>query len=108
MDYRCPTCRAELGKGRLIDTVVARMEIDCSLCHSRIRLNVHRAEMAVVLGSSAAILALGAVAYWLKSEGWALATFGAVMVASVALPALEKIWLRNWPRYLPAVKTKPD
>ena len=102
MDYRCPTCRADLGKGRLIDTVVTRMETDCSLCRSRIRLNVHRAETVVVLASFAAVMVLGAIAYWLKSEGWALATFGAAMLGSLALPAVEKLWLRRWPRYVPA------
>ncbi len=108
MDYRCPTCRANLGKRRLIDTVVARMEMDCPQCTSRIRLNVHGAEMVIVVFGFGAIAVLGLLAWWTQSHGLALVAFGAAMLGSLALPLLENTWLRNWPRYLPAAARKPD
>jgi DNA-directed RNA polymerase subunit RPC12/RpoP len=107
MDYRCPTCRTDLGRRKLIESVVARMEMDCPKCNSRMRLNIHAAETAIVLLGFGAIAVLGVLAYWLKSESLALATFGSVMLGSVALPLIENTYLRNWRRYLPAATTRP-
>lgn len=75
------------------------MEIDCAHCKSTIRLNVHRAEaMAVFLGFGAFVV-LAALAYWLQSHGLMLLAFGAAMLGALALPLLERTWLRTWPRY---------
>ena len=106
VDYRCPACRANLGKGKLIESVVARMERDCPICNARIRLNVHRVETAIVLFGFGVIAVLGLLAWWTQSHGLALATFGAAMLGSLALPLLENTYLRDWPRYLPAATTR--
>ena len=101
MDHRCPVCRADLGRRRLSQAIVARMEIDCSNCKSRLRLNIHRAETLVVMISFGILVALGLLIYWLRSEALALAALGAALVGSLALPLLERTWLRAWPRYSP-------
>ena len=108
MDYRCPSCRADLGKRKLIDAVVTQMEIDCTHCSRRIRLNIHRVETVVALTGFGSVLALGALAYWLKSDAFILATFAAAMLGSAALPLLERTWLRHWPRYVPATTRDDD
>jgi DNA-directed RNA polymerase subunit RPC12/RpoP len=105
MDYRCPDCGANLGKRKLTQAVVARMEIDCSHCKSVIRLNVHRAEAILVLLDFGAIVVLAAFAYWFQSQSLALAAFGAAMVGALALPVLEQTYLRTWPRYASSVQS---
>jgi DNA-directed RNA polymerase subunit RPC12/RpoP len=99
VDYRCPVCRANLAKRRLSEAVIARMEIDCSRCKSTIRLNVHRAEAMVVLLGFGAFVAIAALAYWLQSHGLMLLAFGTAMASALAIPLLERTWLRAWPRY---------
>jgi hypothetical protein len=99
MDYRCPLCQANLGTRRLSQAVITRMEIDCAHCKAKIRLNVHRAEEAVVLLGFGTIIALAACAYWFQSQALALAAFAAAMAGALALPVLERTWLRTWPRY---------
>jgi hypothetical protein len=100
MDNRCPVCRADLGKRRLSQAIVARMEIDCPRCKSTIRLNLHRAEVVVVMAIFGTIVALAAAAYWFRSPGLTALIVAAAMVGSLALPVLEKTWLRTWPRYV--------
>jgi hypothetical protein len=75
------------------------MEIDCSHCKSRIRLNLHWAEVIVVLLGFGTFVVLAALAYALQSQRLALIAFGAAMVGALALPLLERIFLRSWPRY---------
>jgi hypothetical protein len=104
MDYRCPICRADLGQRRLVHAIVTKMESDCSVCRGRLRMNIHQAEMAVVLVSFVAILVVGVLAYLLQSHGLALLLFGVAMAGAGALPLLENTWLRRWPRYVPAGK----
>lgn len=104
MDYRCPDCGANLGKRKLTQAIVARMETDCSHCKSTLRLNVHRSEAILILVDFGAILVLGALAYGLQSHGLALAAFGAVMLGALALPLLEHTYLRTWPRYASAAR----
>lgn len=104
MDYRCPVCKADLKRRKLSQAVVARMEIDCSHCKSRIRTNVHRAERIVVLAIFGAIIALVALSYWFQSRGLALFAFGSAMAGALALPLIEHTYLRNWPRYELIVK----
>jgi len=100
MDHRCPHCRSDLAARKLSQAVIARMEIDCPYCKRRIRVNLHRAESAIVLGSFAAFAAFAALAYWLPREGLYLAAFAAAMAGAAALPLLERTWLRAWPRYM--------
>lgn len=79
------------------------MEIACSHCKSTIRLNVHRAEEIVVLLSFGTIVVLAASAYWFESQGLVLSAFGAAMAGALALPVIEKTYLRSWPRYVSSV-----
>jgi DNA-directed RNA polymerase subunit RPC12/RpoP len=99
VDYRCPDCGADLGKRRLTQAVVARMEVDCPRCKRSIHLNVHRAEAIAVLLGFGAMIVLGALAYRFQSQAFALAAFGAAMAGALALPLLEHTYLRSWPRY---------
>jgi len=108
MDFRCPVCRVDLGRNRLTQAVVTRMEIDCFHCKRTIRLNVHRSEVIVVLLNFASIVVLGALSYWFQSRGLVLLALGAAMVGALSLPLLGQTYLRNWPRYmLPAPADKP-
>ncbi len=99
MDYRCPLCRTDLGRRKLTQAAVVRMERECSGCRGVIQLNVHRAEEIVVLVGFGAVAALAALAYRLQSADFALAAFGAAMLGALALPLVERTWLRSWPRY---------
>lgn len=101
MDYSCPLCSGSLARRKLTQAIIARMEIDCPHCKRKILLNVHPVEMAVVVVFFFVFLALGLLAYWTKSHGLLLAAFGAAMLGSLALPALERTYLRSWPRYTP-------
>ena len=101
MDYRCPLCGADLGRRRLTQAVVTQMEIECSNCKSAIRLNVHLAEEIVVLLSFGTIVVLAGFAYWFQSQGLVITALGAAMLGALALPLLEKTYLRHWPRYAP-------
>jgi len=99
MDHRCPLCAGSLATRKLSQSIVARMEIDCSHCKSRIRLNLHWAEVVVVLLGFGTFVVLAALAYALHSQGLALIAFGAAMAGALALPLLERTFLRSWPRY---------
>ncbi len=101
MDHRCPLCGASLAKRKLTQAIITRMEIDCSHCSRKILLNIHPVEMLLVVVFFCAFLALGLLAYWTKSHELLLAAFGAAMLGSLALPALERTYLRDWPRYAP-------
>ena len=102
MDYRCPSCRKDLGNRKLVQAIVTRMESDCSFCGSRIRLNVHPLESAIVFSSFGSFVALAALAYSLHSNMLILLALAAGMVGPTALPVLERTYLRNWARYVPA------
>jgi DNA-directed RNA polymerase subunit RPC12/RpoP len=99
MDYRCPDCGADLGRRKLGQAVMVRMEIDCTQCKRSIRLNIHRAEMAVVLVDFGLIVLLGAAAYWTQSRAPVLWALAAAALGASALPLLERTWLRDWPRF---------
>ena len=101
MDYRCPMCSASLAKRKLTQAIITRMEIDCAHCMRKIQLNVHPVEMAVVVVFFVVFLAFGLLAYWTQSHELLLAAFGTAMLGSLALPALERTYLRDWPRYAP-------
>jgi DNA-directed RNA polymerase subunit RPC12/RpoP len=104
MDYRCPLCKADLGHRKLSQAIVARMEMDCTHCKGRIHLNIHRVEMVIVMFNFAAIVVMGGLAYWFQSQGLMLAALGAAMAGVLALPLLERTYLRAWPRYTSTVK----
>lgn len=105
MDYRCPVCRTNLGRRRLSEAVVTRMEIECSHCKSVIRLNIHPAEAVIVLLIFVTIVVSATFGYWLQNRGLMLSAFGTAMVGALALPLLEKIYLRSWPRYASSVQS---
>jgi hypothetical protein len=104
MDFRCPVCGANLAKRRLGQAVFVRMEIECSHCASKIHLNVHRAEEIAVLLGFGSVITLAACAVWLESRGLMLAAFAAAMAGALALPLLERTYLRAWPRYASGVR----
>lgn len=101
MDYRCPVCAANLGRRKLTQAVITQMETECSGCKSEIRLNVHWAEEIVVLLSIGTLVVLAAFAYRFQSQGLVIAALAAAMLGALALPLLEKTYLRTWPRYAP-------
>jgi DNA-directed RNA polymerase subunit RPC12/RpoP len=100
MDYRCPVCRADLGRRKLSHTIVARIAIDCPHCASTLRVNIHPLELAVVLVAFASILALAALAYWYRSQRLVLAVLALAFAAGAASNLLERTYLRSWPRYV--------
>ena len=104
MDYRCPVCGANLGKRKITQAVMVRMEMECSHCKSRIRLNIHRAEEIVVLLIFGTVIALAALAYWFQSQSLVITALGAAMLGALALPLLEQTYLRTWPRYASSVQ----
>ena len=101
MDYRCPFCGKEVRNRKLAQSIVARMEIDCPHCRSRIRLNVHRAEEALVFLVFAALALLAALTVWSRSQSLALVVLAVAALAAAALPVLERTYLRDWLRYAP-------
>ena len=102
MDYRCPACGTDLGKRRLSQSIVAKMSLECTHCHSVIFLNVHRVESIVVMLNFLVIVALALFAYWLHDRTLVLVALFAAMAGAAALPLLERTWLRDWPRYVSA------
>ena len=104
MDYRCPVCGTIQSKSKFGQSIVMRMETECPHCHGILRLNVHPAESFVVVLDFAAIIVLGALAYWFQSGELVLFAAGAAMLGASALPALERTYLRSWPRYASAVQ----
>ncbi len=104
MDHRCPVCSADLKRRKLSQAIVARMEIECSYCKNALQLNIHRLEVILVLFVFGAIVVLAALAYWVQSQSLALTAFGVAMAGSLALPLLERIYLRSWPRYVSSVR----
>lgn len=100
MDYRCPVCGQDLGRRKLTQAVVTRTQVECFKCKSLIRLNVHHAELVTVLLSFVAMVGLAVLAYWLKSEKLMLVAFAAAAVGALAVPLLERTYLRSWPRYV--------
>jgi hypothetical protein len=101
MNHRCPLCGKDLSARRLSQAIVARMEIDCPFCKRRIRTNVHRAEAVILLGSFAGFALFAALAYWLKRDALFLVAFASALAGAAALPLVERVWLRSWPRYVP-------
>ena len=105
MDYRCPVCGINQAKRKLSQAVVARMEIECSYCKSRIQHNFHRAEVVAVMFGFGTFTTLAAFAYWLQNQSLVLFAFGAAMGGALALPLLEHTYLRTWPRYVSTVQS---
>jgi len=107
MDYRCPLCGTNQKKTKFGQSMVTRMEVECSHCRAILRLNVHRVENLVVLLNFAVIVVLAAFAWWLQSRNLVLVAVGAAMAGAAALPLLEQIFLHNWPRYKAAAPGTP-
>lgn len=106
MDYRCPVCRADLGRRKLSHAIVARIAIDCPHCKSKIRLNVHPLELLLVLLGFGTIVVLAVLAYWLHSQALALALIAFAFAAGIASHVAERTYLRSWPRYA-TMESKP-
>ena len=100
MDHRCPNCGKDLGSRKRVHAIIARIEIDCSHCNSRIRLNVHPLELRIVFLSFGSFIVLLAFAYSLQSNALALLALIAGVAGTVALPVLERTRLRTWARYI--------
>ena len=100
MDHRCPLCARPLTMRKLTQPIIARAEVDCPLCKGRIKVNLHPAEEAVVLGTLGAFLACAGLGWWLGREGLYVAAVGVAMIGAAFLPLLERFWLRDWPRYV--------
>ncbi len=101
MDYRCPSCRKDLGSRRRIQAIITNMESDCSFCGSRFQLNVHPLEPWIVYCSFGSFAVLAALAYFLQSNTLILLALAAGMVGPTALPVLERTYLGDWARYVP-------
>jgi DNA-directed RNA polymerase subunit RPC12/RpoP len=105
MDYRCPICARDLASRKLSQAVIAKWEMKCRYCGGRIRLNVHPLELKVVVLCFGAFAALALLAWWRQDR---FLTFAALCVGgagAVALPILERTYLRTWARYLPHAGT---
>jgi hypothetical protein len=76
------------------------MDVHCPHCAGRLSVNVHRGEQAIVLLGTAVVLALAALSYAGQRQALLLAALAAGLAAAVAMFALERIWLRAWPRYV--------
>jgi DNA-directed RNA polymerase subunit RPC12/RpoP/uncharacterized membrane protein YeaQ/YmgE (transglycosylase-associated protein family) len=105
MDYRCPLCGADLAKSKPARSLIARMNVDCPRCQGRLEMNVHGAETALVLAGVAGSVALAALAYARHSQGLLLAALVLGIAGAGALYAIERTWLRHWPRFRPRAAT---
>lgn len=99
MDYRCPLCGADLAQSKPARSLIARMNLDCPRCLGPLEMNLHRAETALVLASVAGAVALAALAYARQSQGLLLAALALGTAGAAALYAVERTWLRAWPRF---------
>jgi len=108
MDYRCPHCTRSVKTRKLSQAVIARMEMDCPHCKGRVRLNIHRVEEAVVFLNIAALGVLALLAYRYQSRELVAAAILVTFVGTAALPFIERVCLRSWPRYVAAEERKRD
>lgn len=99
MDHACPVCRKDIPRKKLSRAIVSAMAIDCPHCMHKIHLNINRTEGVLVVLNFILIVVLAVFAWWLQSRDLVLATLGAIMAGALALPFLENVWLRRWPRY---------
>lgn len=99
MIHRCPLCGGDLSGRKFSQAIVAQMEIDCSHCKQRIQLNLHRAEVALVLANFVIIAVLGILAWQRESQGLVLAALGAAALGAAVMHVLAATLLRDWPRY---------
>jgi hypothetical protein len=76
------------------------MEIDCPGCKSRVQLNLHPSEIAILLLSCATFLVLAILAYRLQSQDLLLTALAAAAAGWSAVQVLERTILRGWPRYV--------
>lgn len=108
MDHRCPHCGESLRLRRLTHAIISRLEIECPKCGRKLRRNVHRVEEAIVVASFGLLVAFALAAHALGREGLILAGLAAAASGAVALPLLERTWLKDWPRYRRPDPTPPE
>jgi len=101
MDHRCPHCERDLARRRLSQPIIARMEIECRYCKRRLKVNVHRAEEALIFATLGGFLLCAGLGYVLDRQGLYAAAFVVALLGAGALPLTERVWLRTWPRYVP-------
>ena len=100
MDYRCPSCGKDLASRKRIAAIITRMELDCPHCRRRIRLNLHPLEVRIVLAGFVAFVALAGLGYALRSNALSVIALVAGMTGPSLLPVVERVWIRNWARYV--------
>lgn len=101
MDNRCPLCGKDLGRKKLAYAVVARMDLECPHCRRALSMNLHRGETALVILGTGGALVLLVLSLTTRSQALLLAALGVGAAAAGAESALERFWLRRWPRYVP-------
>ena len=108
MDHRCPLCGQNLAGRRLSQPIIARAEIDCRFCKGLLKVNVHPAEEVLTFVTLAGFLLFARLGYGLQREGLYVAAFGFAMVGASARPLAERLWLRDWPRYVVKPQSGPE
>jgi len=99
MRRECPSCREDLSRHRRIArSVIPRLELDCPACRARIEVNVHPVESALMVASFLAFVAFGVLYYATGRDGFVVAALASLAPAAL-LPALERFWYADWPRY---------
>lgn len=100
MDNRCPLCGKDLGRKKLAYAVIARMDMECPHCRRGLSMNLHRAETAIVILGTGGALVLLVLSLYTRSQALLLAALAIGAAAAAAEFALERFWLRRWPRYV--------
>lgn len=100
MDNRCPLCGKDLGRKRLAYAVIARIDMECPHCRRGLSMNLHRGETAIVILGTGSAVVLLVLSLYTRSQALLLAALGVGAAAAGAELALERFWLRRWPRYV--------
>jgi DNA-directed RNA polymerase subunit RPC12/RpoP len=100
LDYRCPNCGKDLAKRKLALSIIAKMEIDCPGCMQRLSMNIHQVESAATLLFSLGFV--GMLLVGILRERHEVIGIGIVigLLGGVASFLVERVYLREWPRYL--------
>ena len=93
----CPICGSP---AEVTDVVIESYDVDCPQCKKTVKLNLHPVELVAIFVAFGATLLLGLLGYWLEVRGLMLGAFGAAMLGALAIPLIETVYLRSWPRYV--------
>lgn len=108
MDHRCPACSANLKQRKVAGAVIAKMEIDCPACGSRIRLNLHGTEVLAWVVHFAALGVAIVGGYLFQNKEVMVGGIVAAAIAALATRVLDRTYLRAWPRYTRARPVSPE